>query len=171
MTNKAGDNDNDNNKKSKRQIGNPADSSLFAPTRRRRLDDDGDGEDDGDDNAHTTALGLADFVISLLLVVAAAMGQQQHHRNFHESPMTWTPTAAPMWKRFARQCNMLEKELPECCRGAVGKHCFSTTSHLMVNHLLVQSFSTLKLDRTLAKRLLGADEALLTSFAHAELPT
>ena len=41
----------------------------------------------------------------------------------------------------------------------------------MVNHLLVQSFSTLKADRTLPKRLLGADEALLTSFAHAELPT
>ena len=77
---------------------------------RSHKDDEDEGEDDGDDNAHTTALGLADFVISLLLVVAAAMGQQQHHRNFHKSPMMWTPTAAPMWKRFTRQCNVLEKK-------------------------------------------------------------
>ena len=77
---------------------------------RSHKDDEDEGEDDGDDNAHTTAFGFADFVISLLLVVAAAMGQQQHHRNFHESPMMWTPTAAPMWKRFTRQCSVSENK-------------------------------------------------------------
>ena len=40
----------------------------------------------------------------------------------------------------------------------------------MVNHLLRQSFLALKADRTLAKRLLGGDETLLSSIAQAELP-
>ena len=86
---------------------------------RSHKDDVEEGDEDGEDNAHTTVLGLADFVVSLPLVVAAAVGQQQHHRNFHEIPMKWMPSAAPMWKIFTRLCNVLEDNKKKCLSVAV----------------------------------------------------
>ena len=125
---------------------------------------------DDESRPQVTSGGLTEFTILMLTCLAASLGHMQGHRNFHATVIKPEPAAGRLWGVFTKHCEAHEKDAPPCAQGAVGKHCFTTTSHLVAAHLLQSSFSLLKANPAMIDGLLAADAQLLSAMASFDLP-
>eukprot|EP00438_Fugacium_kawagutii_P000971 Skav224482 [mRNA] locus=scaffold1302:832519:833872:- [translate_table: standard] len=82
-------------------------------------------------------------------------------KSFSFAPIPVSDQAARPWSQFKRQAEADKHFVPPCASGAVGKHCFTTTSHILACHLLQEAFLGIKTGRVdLAKLRTPTPEAL-----------
>ena len=93
---------------------------------------------------HVTFSGAAEFLLDLFAHLCACYGQTLDSKGFGSSPIPVAPQAASIWSRFRQQAERDKDTVPACAAGAVGKHCFTTTSHITACHLLQEAFLDIK---------------------------
>ena len=95
-------------------------------------------------------------------------GQTLDSKNFASTPLLLSQAALPLWNKFRHCAEASKDDVPEFAAGAVGKYCFTTTSHIMACHLLEQSFLDTK-DGNLSM-LRSRDVNALETTAAAQIP-
>ena len=128
-----------------------------------------DQPDDNPEHPQVTFTGATAFMQVLAVTLSALFGQTQEHRNFHESPIYLDAAAAPLWEKVRLSAERAKSDAPSCAKGAIGKHCFTTTSHIMVCHLWSCAFRFVKERRNQARDILRGDTALLQAARSSSL--
>ena len=120
-----------------------------------------------------TFLGAALFIRKLFLTLAAVLGQRQDQRSFQNHPMTFSVNshgqASRWWSEVRRTADGLESQVPRHLENAVGKHCFTTPSHMNISHLWACAHRHARERQGDLDRLLRADPEYLQLLATAEL--
>ena len=84
-------------------------------------------------------------------------------RNFHSHLLCLDNEAQTHWDLFRRSACQSKQDAPDFCHGAAGKHCFTTTSHVLASHLLSCAFRRPAEERSNVHLLMGADQHYLES--------
>lgn len=87
-----------------------------------------------------TFQGAARCLLDVLGTLATLMGQTLDSHNFHTSPIHLDTQAQSLWRKFHTLAECEKDAAPAFASGAVGKHCFTTTSHVTACHLFQQAF-------------------------------
>ena len=124
--------------------------------------------DDNESAPHVSFEGANRFIIDLLANLTLKYGQRLDSKNFASTPLLLSQTALPLWNKFRHCAEASKDDVPEFAAGAVGKYCFTTTSHIMACHLLEQSFLDTK-DGNLSM-LRSYDVTALETTAAAPMP-
>ena len=93
---------------------------------------------------HVTFAGATRFLLDIFARLCTCYGQTLDSKGFSSSPIPVTRQAAAMWSKFRHQAERDKGAVPPCAAGAVGKHCFTTTSHITACHLLQEAFLDIK---------------------------
>lgn len=96
------------------------------------------------DMPHVTFSGAARFLLDIFARLCTCYGQTLDSIGFDSFPIPVADPAAAMWSKFRHQAEKDKDTVPICAAGAVGKHCFTTTSHIAACHLLQQAFLDIK---------------------------
>eukprot|EP00435_Cladocopium_sp_Y103_P022952 s1998_g5.t1 len=94
-----------------------------------------------------TFTGAARFIQDLFSHLAMLYGQALDCKSFSSVPIPVSDEAARLWSQFKHQAEGDKQIVPPCAAGAVGKHCFTTTSHILACHLLQEAFLDIKTGR------------------------
>ena len=103
-----------------------------------------DQPEDDPENPHVTFSGAARFLLDIFARLCMSYGQTLDLMSFESAPIPVSDPAAAMWSKFRHQAEKDKDTVPSCAAGAVGKHCFTTTSHIAACHLLQQAFLDIK---------------------------
>ena len=103
-----------------------------------------DQPEDDPENPHVTFSGAARFLLDIFARLCMSYGQTLDLMSFESAPIPVSDPAAAMWSKFRHQAGKDKDTVPSCAAGAVGKHCFTTTSHIAACHLLQQAFLDIK---------------------------
>ena len=101
-------------------------------------------------------------------------GQTLESKNFAASAIPISPEAAALWSSFRHQAERDKGTVPPCAAEAVGKHCFTTPSHIAACHLLQQAFLDIKQGRVDLDFLRAPSQAALDSIqltCHGRTPS
>ena len=122
-----------------------------------------------DEHPHVSFKGAASFIRLLLLQLAAMLGHKQDQRGLEKHPIVLDSESQRLWSRFHAMAERAPQHGPPHSEGVLGKHCFTTTSHIMANHLLCCTFAMLKSSRNDIPRLLAADAPYLAQLTSSPL--
>ena len=82
--------------------------------------------------------------------MAKQIGQMQDSAQLHRNPIVLTSiadeSAQDMWRLYHATVRQCEAKVPNYAKAALGKHCFTTTNHIVTNHLYSCAFAQLKTD-------------------------
>ena len=117
---------------------------------------------------HVTFAGATRFLLDIFARLCTCYGQTLDSKGFSSSPIPIERQAAAMWSKFRHQAERDKSTVPPCAAGAVGKHCFTTTSHITACHLLQEAFLDIKqgkVDLDTLRKPTSASSALASSAA------
>eukprot|EP00435_Cladocopium_sp_Y103_P009587 s1479_g2.t1 len=89
---------------------------------------------------HVTFQGAARCLLDVLGTLATLMGQTLDSRNVHTSPIHLDTQAQSLWRKFHTVAECEKDDAPAFASGAIGKHGFTTASHVTACHLFQQAF-------------------------------
>ncbi|CAE7256166.1 unnamed protein product [Symbiodinium microadriaticum] len=85
-----------------------------------------------------------EVLLDLIATLCGVLGHTLDSRELQKQPIELTPHANQLWQRIRQSAEQEKTNVPEYASAAVGKHCFTTTSHVLSCHLLQQAFSHAK---------------------------
>ena len=107
--------------------------------------------------------GAARFLLDIFARLCTCYGQALDCKGCGSSPIPVSPQAASIWSKCRQQAERDKNTVPACASGAVGQHCFTTTSHITACHLIQEVFLDIKQGRVDLQALrssTGASSAL-----------
>ena len=125
--------------------------------------------DEAENSPHVTFQGATAFMLDLFATLAGLMGHTMGSRAFHTCPLELTSEAAILWKTFHRVAEQAKDNVPDFAAGVVGKHCFTTTSHITTSHLLHKAFEHCTANRAHLPLLRAGDPDYLAALAQQPL--
>ena len=63
--------------------------------------------------------------------ILVVVGQRQDSKYLIRNSLVPTEAAAKMWLEFRLDAELRAADAPRCARGAIGKHCYTTSSHVI----------------------------------------
>ena len=93
--------------------------------------------------------GAANCLKAVFAAIVVVAGHNADRRQLVEHPVRCSEAAAQLWAEVSRGAKALKRDAPDCIKSAVGKHCFTTTSHVLAGHVLQQGFSFARQERRL----------------------
>ena len=122
--------------------------------------------EDNPDMPHITFSGANQFMQDLLEALATNYGQALDSKDFASHPLKLSPEAVHLWDSFRHQAESDKEAVPAQAAGAVGKYCFTTTTHVMACHLLSQAFREVKSSKAQCMRPAHSNEPLFPCESH-----
>ena len=126
-------------------------------------------DDTNDEEEQTTADGLSSILNAMLTALAAMAGHTRGEKTIDERPLQLDELGVAQWKHFAKIAGQLKREATSHLEAIVGKHCFTSASHIIVCHLLRVAFETLKTNPGMLSRLMVFDDAMVNEMSTTDL--